>query len=255
MAAAKLIGWGGRALYLGPAFGLTPHRNATAVLAVGIDAPLGVADDPADRMTHYRAARSVLILPNSLHHLRIERGRMAFLYVDPLGRDLKALIARMTNRTPRAAFDLREETGVIEIMTGLVESRIATQDGRASLGELLGVGTGGKTNPRIAAALGHMRDEPHRAHRLTALAAQAGLSPSRFLHLFKAETGVPLRRYRIWNRMGAAVRACGEGASLTAAAHAAGFASSSHFSSAFRDMFGMMPSDLARALRPGAIQV
>jgi len=27
------------------------------------------------------------------------------------------------------------------------------------------------------------------------------------------------------------------------------------FSSAFRDMFGMMPSDLARALGPGAIQV
>ena len=119
MAAAKLIGWGGRALYLGPAFGLTPHRNATAVLAVGLDAPLEVADDPADRATHYRAARSVLILPNSLHHLRIERGRMAFLYVDPLGRDLEALIARMTNTTPRAAFDLREERGVIEIMTGL----------------------------------------------------------------------------------------------------------------------------------------
>jgi hypothetical protein len=92
MAAAKLIGWGARVLYLGPAFGLTPHRNATAVLAVGLDGPLQVADDPADSATHYSAARSVLILPNSLHHLRIERGRMAFLYVDPLGRDLKALI-------------------------------------------------------------------------------------------------------------------------------------------------------------------
>ena len=60
---------------------------------------------------------------------------------------------------------------------------------------------------------------------------------------------MPLRRYRIWNRMGAAVRACGEGASLTEAAHAAGFASSAHFSTAFRDMFGMMPSDLLKALK------
>ena len=255
MAAAELIGWGGRALYLGPAFGLTPHRNAAAVLAVGLDAPLEVADDPADRTTHYRAARSVLILPNSLHHLRIAQGRMAFLYVDPFGRDLKALIARMTNTTPRASFDLREESAVVEILTGLAESRLAAQDGRALLSELLGVGTRGKANARIAAALRHMRDEPARAHRLTALAARAGLSPSRFLHLFKAETGVPLRRYRIWNRMGAAIRASAEGASLTQAAHAAGFASSAHFSSAFRDMFGMMPSDLARALRPGATQV
>lgn len=251
-AAAKLIGWGARVLYLGPAFGLTPHRNATAVLAVGLDGPLEVADHPADPATDYSAARSVLILPNSLHHLRIERGRMAFLYVDPLGSDLKALIARMTRPLPHVALDLREEVAVIGIMTALAESRIAAQEGRVSLGELLGVGVRAKPNGRIAAALRHMREEPHRAHRLTTLAERAGLSPSRFLHLFKAETGVPLRRYRIWNRMGAAVRASGQGASLTEAAHAAGFASSAHFSSAFRDMFGMMPSDLAKALRPAA---
>lgn len=249
MSDAKLLGWGARVLYLGAAFGLTPHRNATAVLAVGLDAALEVADDPADPATGYRSARSVLILPNSLHHLRIGRGRMAFLYVDPLGRDLKALLTRMTSATPLVAFALREETAVIEIMTGLAEGRIAPHDGRIALGELLGVGTGGKADARISAALRRMRDEPHRAHPLTDLAERVGLSPSRFLHLFKAQTGVPLRRYRIWNRMGAAVRACGEGASLTEAAHAAGFASSAHFSSAFRDMFGLMPSDLLKTLQ------
>jgi AraC-like DNA-binding protein len=245
---AKLLGWGARVLYLGPAFGLTPHRNATAVLAVGLDAELEVADDPTNPAADYRSVRSVLIPPNSLHHLRIGRGRMAFLYVDPLGRDLKALLARMASATPRVSFDLREEAAVIEIMTGLAEDRIAPRDGRVTLGELLGVDTGARADARISAALRQMRDEPHRAHPLTDLAARAGLSPSRFLHLFKAETGVPLRRYRIWNRMGAAVRACGEGASLTEAAHAAGFASSAHFSSAFRDMFGMMPSDLLKTL-------
>ena len=246
---AKLLGWGARALYLGPAFGLTPHRNAAAVLAVGLDAALEVADDPADPATDYRSTRSVLIMPNSLHHLRIERGRMAFLYVDPLGRDLQALLARMAETTSRAAFDLREESAVLQIMISLAENRMAARDGRLSLGELLGIGTGMQANARISAALRQMRDEPHEAHRLTELAKQAGLSPSRFLHLFKAETGVPLRRYRIWNRMGAAVRACGAGASLTEAAHAAGFASSAHFSTAFRDMFGMMPSDVLKALK------
>jgi AraC-like DNA-binding protein len=246
---AKLLGWGARVLYLGPAFGLSPHRNATAVLAVGLDTALDVADDPEDPKTDYRSVRSVLIRPNSLHHLRIGRGRMAFLYVDPLGRDLKALIGRMTDVTPRAAFDLRDERAVIETMTGLAEDRIAPGDGRLSLGELLGIGTGTKADARISAALRQMRDAPHHAHPLIDLSERAGLSPSRFLHLFKAETGVPLRRYRIWNRMGAAVRACGTGASLTEAAHAAGFASSAHFSAAFRDMFGMMPKDLLKTLR------
>jgi AraC-like DNA-binding protein len=50
--------------------------------------------------------------------------------------------------------------------------------------------------------------------------------------------------------MGAAVGAVRDGASLTDAAHAAGFASSAHFSTAFRDMFGMMPSELVKALEP-----
>jgi AraC-like DNA-binding protein len=251
---AKLLGWGARVLYLGPAFRLTPHRNATAVLAIGLDEALGVADDPADDATDYRLARSVLISPNSPHHFRTGRGRMAFLYVDPLGRDLAALMARMGDTASRAAFDLREESTVIEIMTGLAEDRIVPRDGRAALGELLGLVAGTKPNARISAALRLMRDEPHRSHRLTDLAQQAGLSPSRFLHLFKTETGVPLRRYRTWNRMGAAVRACREGASLTEAAHAAGFASSAHFSSAFRDMFGMMPSDLLKSLQQAKAQ-
>jgi AraC-like DNA-binding protein len=250
VAGAKLLGWGARVLYLGPAFGLSPHRNATAVLAVGLDEALGVADDPTDPATAYRSVRSVLILPNSLHHLRVGRGRLAFLYVDPLGSDLTALLARMTTSTARAQFDLRDESAVIEILAGLAAGRIAARDGRSALAERLGVGRAAKADARIAAALAAMRDQPQRSHRLTALAQHAGLSPSRFLHLFKAETGVPLRRYRIWNRMGAAVRACGRGVSLTEAAHAAGFASSAHFSSAFRDMFGMMPSDLMKALQP-----
>jgi AraC-like DNA-binding protein len=38
--------------------------------------------------------------------------------------------------------------------------------------------------------------------------------------------------------------------SLTEAAHAAGFASSAHFSAAFREMFGMMPSELLKTLEP-----
>ena len=116
--------------------------------------------------------------------------------------------------------------------------------------ELLGIGTRADPDVRILAALRRMRDQPHRSHSMAELGACAGLSASRFLHLFKAETGVPLRRYRLWNCMGAAVAAFREGKSLTEAAHAAGFASSAHFSTAFRDMFGMMPSELLKVLEP-----
>lgn len=250
VARAKLIGWGPRVLYLGPAFGLTPHRNATAVLAVALDGGLEVAADPVDRDGIYRSARSVLIPPNTLHHLRIAGGRMAFLYVDPLSRDLVALNARMQDVTPRAAFGLTGEPAVIEVLAGVADGRLTDSDGRKALTELLGIGTRATPDARILSAMRRMRDQPHRSHSMAELGACAGLSASRFLHLFKAETGVPLRRYRLWNRMGAAVTAFREGQSLTEAAHGAGFASSAHFSTAFRDLFGMMPSELLKGLEP-----
>ena len=240
---ARMLDWGARVLYLGPAFGLTPHRNATGVLAVALDGAIGVADDPHARAA-YRHARSVLILPNSLHHLRIDSGRMAFLYVDPLGRDLAALRARMSDIGSRAAFDLIDERPAIELLGSIADRRLKSEEARREVGELLGVGSGAKADARVLEAVMRMRDDPCESHALAELSKHAGLSSSRFLHLFKEVTGVPLRRYRIWNRIGAAARAIARGESLTEAAHGAGFSSSAHFSTAFRDMFGMMPSEL-----------
>jgi AraC-like DNA-binding protein len=246
---ARMLDWGARVLYLGPAFGLTPHRNATGVLVVALDGVIGVADDPTARTPRYRETRSVLILPNSLHHLRIDGGRMAFLYVDPFGRDLAALRARMTDVGLRAAFDLIDERPAVELLGSIAERRLKPEEAQREVGELLGVGSGDKADARILLAVKRMRDEPCEPHALAELCKRAGLSSSRFLHLFKEVTGVPLRRYRIWNRIGAAARAVARGASLTEAAHGAGFSSSAHFSSAFRDMFGMMPSELFARLR------
>ena len=78
------------------------------------------------------------------------------------------------------------------------------------------------------------------------LASRVGLSASRFRRLFRAATGVTVRRYRVWIAMGAAVRAIAEGETLTDAALGAGFSSSAHFSAAFREMFGLEPSRLAK---------
>ena len=249
---ARMLDWGARVLYLGPAFGLTPHRNATGVLAVALDGTIGVADEPRARSPSYRDTRSVLILPNSLHHLRVDTGRMAFLYVDPLGRDLQALRARMKGVGSRAAFDIIDERPVVELFDDIAQRRLAPEEAQREVRELLGIGSRARPDARIADAVKRMRDEPCGSHSLAELGRKAGLSSSRFLHLFKEVTGVPLRRYRIWNRIGAAARAVSQGKSLTEAAHGAGLSSSAHFSSAFRDMFGMMPSELFVRLKKTA---
>jgi AraC-like DNA-binding protein len=85
------------------------------------------------------------------------------------------------------------------------------------------------------------------------LAARAGLSVSRFQQLFKATTGVTVRRFRLWARMRRAMAMAVAGATITHAALDAGFASPAHFPAAFREMFGMAPTRLLAGY-PGIIR-
>lgn len=99
-------------------------------------------------------------------------------------------------------------------------------------------------DPRIRAALTRLGD-PARPHTSAAeLAHAVGLSPSRFLHLFRQHTGTSFRRYRLWIRMVTAASLLAERRELTSVAADAGFASPSHFSSSFHSMFGLPPSHL-----------
>ncbi len=76
------------------------------------------------------------------------------------------------------------------------------------------------------------------------LAIEAGLSESRFLHLFRDELGTSLRRYRIWVRLVHAGTAIAGGANLTEAAMKSGFASPSHLADRFKSTFGLSASRL-----------
>ncbi len=79
---------------------------------------------------------------------------------------------------------------------------------------------------------------------LVAAAASASLSPSRARHLFALDTGLPFKRFVLWQRLERAVELFAAGHSLTAAAHEAGFADSAHLSRTFRKTFGIPASML-----------
>jgi AraC-like DNA-binding protein len=93
-------------------------------------------------------------------------------------------------------------------------------------------------DPRVALGVEALRSRPGDVTPVAALAQAAGLSASRFQHLFAAEIGVPYRRYRAWERMRAAIREVLRGANLTGAAHAAGYTDQAHFAHDFKRIFG-----------------
>lgn len=233
--------WDARALYVGPALGLGAHRNAVAVLAVGLHDPLEIALAPAAAPPRFRSCRTALLEPAVLAQIRATPSHCAFLYIDPMSDDLPVLRARCRRLQGRIHFDLDGEDLLVDELRRI--ERSATTAACARLIATLEL-PAGKRDPRIGRAVQAMRAAPGDSARLVDLAAAAGLSPSHFQRLFSATTGVVFRRYRLWMRMAEAVTAALRGASLTDAAHNAGFASSAHLSTAFRQMFGMSPSQL-----------
>jgi AraC-like DNA-binding protein len=59
-----------------------------------------------------------------------------------------------------------------------------------------------------------------------------------------AEIGVPFQRFVLWRRLAAAFERLVAGATITEAAHAAGFADAAHFARTIRAMFGIRASDI-----------
>jgi AraC-like DNA-binding protein len=240
----KLFVSGARTLFLGQALGLSAHRNAVAVLCAGVDSPFEVACDPKRPEAGYITCRTALIPANTLHHLNCGNGVMAFLYVDARSDDFRRLNACMERTCNGVGLHLGAETAYLDRLTAL-RGGTPWREARSAIATTLGLGVTAREDERIAATLRALRERPGEPHPLDEVAQRVRLSPSRFLHVFKAATGVPFRRYKMWMRMGAAIRSMSAGQPLTEAALAAGFSSSSHFSAAFREMFGLPPSQLA----------
>lgn len=236
---------GARALYVGPSFGLAAHRNAVAVLCVGLHENFGVAHDPRDEGAGTLECRSAFIPPATWHRLALPASPMAFLYLDPWSADVQAVHDAMRDDRGRFARGHARESELVAALQALG----GTTDDAAlrRVKEVLALPPPARRDERIVTAVKALRAQPQDEHSLDQLAAPSGLSHSRFLHLFKQSTGVPLRRFRLWTRLGVAVRRMADGTSLTDAALDAGFASSAHFSTAFREMFGMAPTRLVQA--------
>jgi AraC-like DNA-binding protein len=79
------------------------------------------------------------------------------------------------------------------------------------------------------------------------LAGRVGLSASRMGHLFAEHLHLPYPAWRRWARLLHALESVQAGASLTTAAHAAGFTDSAHLTRVCRAMFGITPSQALAA--------
>ena len=234
----KLFLWGGCGLYAGPAFATTLHAHHALQVCIGVNGRFRLRSGAA---VPWRAYRGAVVLSDQPHQLDGQGNSVALLYLDPEG-TLARRVAQLHAAhgifpVPPATLDALlsrlSSLGAAEPTARLCEELV---EAVAPTGDVLG-----PLDARVANALELLRCAPERRMPLAALAAAVGLSPSRLAHLFRAHTGLPVRRYLLWLRLGDALQQLAHGVSLTTAAHAAGFADSAHFSRTFRAMLGITP--------------
>jgi len=215
-----------RAKYIGPSLKLAPHLNLTTTIAVSLaDKLLLRTWTRSQGWSEWQSSAVALIPPKTLHHL-VGGGNMAFLYCDPLGQG-------------------RSNVSQAQLLGGREQLLRETQAvGLQSAFEAFGLLNTGPADKRIAKVLLEIERRPDDFPSLQDAAAISCLSPSRFRARFVDELGLPYRRFRLWRRMAAAVRAVAKGSNLTEAAFQAGFSSAAHFSSTFKQMFGISASQV-----------
>ncbi|MCE9648187.1 MAG: AraC family transcriptional regulator [Parvibaculum sp.] len=247
-ACGTLYLWPDSFLYVGRDVAPGMHRHNAVECAIALDGPLRVrTEDGIDTQVD----RAVLVDANVKHCISSPGRDVAFLYLEktscpywsvpecatewsapgicslqaPIGAALRAKIARAW---PGALDDAEASAAKAEILSLLAP---AGAD-RPPL------------DPRVGAVIAYIASHTDVSLSGDRLAALAGLSPSRFQHLFKQIVGMPVRRYILWFRIRRVIEAMHDGASLTRAAHEAGFSDSAHFTRTFKAMIGLPPSDL-----------
>lgn len=202
------------------------------------------------RQTH---GEMIAVLPNVRHTIASDYRSVLSIVIEPESvrpgvlEDFAARLAgpeavAFTSRIRAAYHELREHHAGDDFSSAEFDS--------LCLGEVL---PQRKLDPRVARAIvqiGRFSGEPVTA---ASCAAEAGLSPSRFLHLFKEETGISFRSFRAWKRARHLLHFANQDINLAHLAQDIGYPDSTHFSHSIRRFYGLKPRAIFSGSRDLAI--
>jgi AraC-like DNA-binding protein len=240
--------WQGVSLWIGEARGRTQwHEHHAHQLTLALDGAVRFRTAPEDPLETYQGA---FIRSHCPHQFEIAGTPLAHLFVEPESRAGRALARRFCEEGICRIPD--EEThAAIALLRTALDSRADAENMITTTLQSLSLVCGTaivmlapELDRRLARALEYIRQHIRHPIRLADAAAAATLSPSRFRHLFVAETGCSFRAYLLWLRINAAIESAMKGARWTEAAHDAGFADLAHLTRTHRRMFGTEPTSI-----------
>jgi AraC-like DNA-binding protein len=108
-------------------------------------------------------------------------------------------------------------------------------------------------DPRVVRSIAQIDTFSGEPVTAASCAAAAGLSSSRFLHLFKQQTGISFRAFRAWKRARHLLHFANQDINLAHLAQDIGYPDSTHFSHSIRRFYGLKPRAIFSGSRDLAI--
>lgn len=218
------------AIFSGQAADNTPHAHAAIQIAFGDDSEVTIVSSDGTELTGPGFAIRPLV-----EHSLAPADQVTLLYIEPQS-PLAFRVADTIGDADIAAIDpaiLAFKPKQSPILWG------------AHL-DTLNPGNNTVVDARLLTALGLLAEEPG-GLSIGDTARTCDLSESRLRTLSRDQLGLPLSTWLIWRKLERATRTLQEGATLSDAAAAGGFADQAHLARAMRRMFGITPRTAQRA--------
>jgi AraC-like DNA-binding protein len=244
VSSAQYFPWDGGAVFVGTAGVFPVHAHQAIQICFLFDGRIRLRANDDEPWADY----DVGIVPSQHAHGMDASRTMhgATLFVEPETREGRLLTQRYL---PGAIANL--DRAAVDAVIRELRAAVLEKRGREPIVALArGVVRGltqhseptATSDERVLRAVRYVNEHLSAPLTLRQVASVAYLSPSRFRHLFAEQTGMALRQYILWRRFVSVWEHRMNGASLSAAAHAAGFADSAHLARTSRRMIGIPPS-------------
>ncbi|GEM_PF-3274374 len=175
--------------------------------------------------------RSAAIPAGTSHRIVADDTRFCVIYADPLVVSEQTDVHRLTSHMEAADW-LGNLIKITDSRDPREAASVFMEERQSSLTHL---------DPRISHVLDSIQARIDENIPAEKLAASAGISESHLRHLMSGGVGLPLRRFRLWMRLLCAIEHLSIQRKITPVALDMGFSNPSHFSTAFRQHFGLAP--------------
>lgn len=238
--------WDQRTLYIGPFTEALNLSQGAATLLVSLTEEI---EFQTPDMPKAMSVKSLLLPPGLKVTIDTKNAIIANCNLDPMGSDWAAFSEQMTSDIKGVKINLEQEALYQDNYHNIYQEQLNAQDSYKIINALIDRAKLKQTQPhkvdvRIQSVIDNIKNNIDSNVSIESLAQSINLSVPRLVQLFKQQTGIPVRRYRLWHRLFITAIKISEGHSLTDAAISAGFADSAHFTHTFRSMLGMTPTSI-----------